>query len=84
MTNPLLINAPARIYTLNTGSPAINAGVNLGNTYKSTLLPASAWPDGVSLQNQGSSWEIGAYLYTGGSGPPGGAVPQVGGFLVGP
>ena len=82
--DPLLVNAPARIYTIGTGSPAINAGVSLGNTYKLTLLPAASWPSSVATQNQGSSWEIGAYLYTGGSGPPGGVADQVTPIAIGP
>ena len=84
VTNPQLVNAPARIYTIGTGSPAINAGVSLGNTYKLTLLPAASWPSSVATQNQGSSWEIGAYLYTGGSGPPGGVADQVTPIAIGP
>jgi hypothetical protein len=69
-SNPTLANAAGLgsggNYALVTGSPAINAGANLGSTYQNALSPASSWPSGVSLINQnsaGSGWEIGAYVF---------------------
>lgn len=82
--NPLFVNPGAAIFPIGSGSPAINAGVSLGNTYKLTLLPAASWPSSVSTQNQGTNWEMGAYLYVGGSGPPGGVADQVAPIAVGP
>jgi hypothetical protein len=53
-------------FTLLPGSPAINAGTNLGSTYQNGLAAASAWPGGVAFVNQntaGSGWEIGGYVF---------------------
>ena len=53
-------------YVLQSNSPAINSGVNLGSTYQNGLSPASSWPSGVSLINQntaGTGWEIGGYVF---------------------
>jgi hypothetical protein len=68
--DPKLVNASALSstgnYSLLAGSPAIDAGVNLGSTYQNGLAAASSWPGGVSLLNQnsaGSGWEIGAYVF---------------------
>ena len=69
-SNPQLTSAASLSsggnYTLGAGSPAINAGVNLGSSYQNALSPSAAWPSGVALLNQnsaGSGWEIGAYVY---------------------
>lgn len=65
--NPLFTNAGSNQFTLLTGSPAIDAGLALGNTYINALLPSSIWPEGVLTGNQsayGTGWEIGAFLYT--------------------
>ena len=66
-TNPTLTN-PAAIpsggnYTLVAGSPAIAAGVSLGGTYQSTLLPSSVWPGYLRFASQPSSWTMGAFLF---------------------
>ena len=47
------------------GSPAINAGLNIGSTYDQGLKPGSVWPLAVQTVDQDSysSWEIGAYVY---------------------
>jgi hypothetical protein len=68
-SNPSLTNGPSRNFTLLAGSPAINAGVNLGATYQQGLSPNASWPSGVTLLNQnsfGSGWEMGAYVFPGG------------------
>jgi hypothetical protein len=65
-SDPKLTNAGSRNFTLLAGSPAIDAGTNLGSTYQFALNPPSSWPSGVSLLNQnnaGSGWEIGAYVF---------------------
>lgn len=64
--NPQFTNTGAGDFTLQSGSPCIDVGVNLGLTYGDGLHPASSWPLAVSVlgQNgQGSGWEIGAYVY---------------------
>ena len=53
-------------YRLLTGSPAIDAGVDLGSSYDDGLDPASSWPDSVytyDQDNNGLGWEIGAFIY---------------------
>jgi hypothetical protein len=65
-SDPKLTSASTGNFTLLLGSPAIDAGVNLGSTYQMELSPATTWPSGVSLLNQnsyGAGWEIGAYVY---------------------
>ena len=65
-TDPLFTNAAGSDFTLQSISPAIDAGANLGSTYSSALLPGSTWPSSVTTADQslrGSGWEIGAYIY---------------------
>ena len=53
-------------FVLQNGSPAIDAGVNLGVDYDEGIDPSSTWPDSISLLDQddyGSGWEIGAFVY---------------------
>jgi hypothetical protein len=64
--DPKLTNAPGENFTLLLGSPAIDAGANLGSTYQLGLSPSSSWPGGVVLFNQnnfGAGWEMGAYAF---------------------
>jgi hypothetical protein len=52
--------------TLSSSSPAIDAGINLGSTYKYALSADSTWPSGILSVDQdeyGAGWEIGAYAY---------------------
>ena len=65
-SDPKLTNASGGNFTLLSGSPAIDAGVNLGSTYQMALSPLTSWPSGVVLANQngvGLGWEIGAYVF---------------------
>lgn len=65
-SDPLLEDPAAGRLWLQSGSPAIDAGTNLGTAYEYGLDPSSTWPSGVVLDNQtnhGSGWEIGAYVY---------------------
>jgi len=69
--DPIFTNAAGNDFTLQSTSPAINAGTNLGSDYDDGLSPASTWPSSVTTIDQdlrGSGWEIGAYVYP---------VPQV-------
>ena len=57
--DPLFINASGNNFTLQNGSPAINAGTNLGTNYQNGLDPRSSVPWATVNQNsQGSGWEI--------------------------
>ena len=65
-SDPKLTNGAARNFSLLAGSPAIDAGTNLGSTYQLALSPSSSWPSGVSLLNQnsfGAGWEMGAFVF---------------------
>lgn len=70
-------NAPgSNDLTLQSSSPAIDAGENLGASYDDGLDPSSSWPSSVVTLNQGdygSGWEIGAFIYKSGAGAPPGA-----------
>jgi len=52
-------------FTLQSTSPAINAGTNLGAPYNQGLNSASTWVNNVSTLNQNDygNWEIGAFVY---------------------
>ncbi len=76
-SDPKLANGAGRNFTLLVGSPAIDAGTNLGSTYQLALSPSSSWPGGVYLVNQntvGSGWEIGAFVFP----PNRSTLPQLG------
>lgn len=66
-SDPLFISTTTPNFALQSTSPAIDAGVNLGSTYQLGLAPGSTWPSSVSTLNQnanGAGWDIGAYVYT--------------------
>jgi len=63
-SDPKLNNPPGGSFTLQAGSPAIDAGANLGSTYQMALDPRTSFPWGTLNQNsQGSGWEIGAFVF---------------------
>ncbi len=65
-SDPLFTNAAGGDFTLQSSSPAIDSGIDLGSTYKLGLSPSSVWPSSVSLLDNsinGSGWDIGAYVY---------------------
>lgn len=65
-TNPEFVDPSSGDFTLQSSSPAINAGTYLGNEYKMALDPESSWPDDVKTidqDSQGDGWEIGAFVY---------------------
>lgn len=64
--DPQFMNASATQFWLQSGSPAIDAGTNLGSPYNIALLPSSSWPNSVLTGDQnayGSGWEMGAFIY---------------------
>jgi parallel beta-helix repeat protein len=66
-SNPLFTSSSTDNFTITSSSPSIDAGRNLGSTYEYGLDPASTWPANMITDNQnnfGSSWDIGAYIYT--------------------
>ncbi|MDH3267860.1 MAG: right-handed parallel beta-helix repeat-containing protein [Ignavibacteria bacterium] len=62
---PLMTDPANADYTLTANSPCIDAGADLGATYKLALKPGSTWPSSVSTSSQYEygRWEIGAYVY---------------------
>ncbi len=64
-TNPNFTNPGSNVYTLQSTSPDIDAGTNLGSTYEMALWPMSSWPSVVTANQNlyGGGWEIGAYVY---------------------
>lgn len=51
-------------YTLQDGSPAINAGMNLGTPYNMGLNPGSSFPwSTLNQDSQGSRWAVGAFVF---------------------
>jgi hypothetical protein len=62
--NPLFTSISPPNFSLQSTSPAIGNGSNLGPRYNIGLLPASTWPNGVLTLTQGSAWNIGAFLAT--------------------
>jgi hypothetical protein len=65
-SDPKLTNGGSRNFALLVGSPAIDAGTNLGSTYQLALSPSSSLPNAVFLVNQnttGSGWEMGAFVF---------------------
>jgi PKD repeat protein len=73
-TDPTLTGAVSGDFTLQTGSPCIDAGADLGPSYSTALMPGSSWPNNVltgDQRNTGQWWEIGAYAFPAGPvGPP--------------
>jgi hypothetical protein len=63
---PAFANASAGQFWLTSGSPGVDAGLNLGSPYNIGLMPGSTWPNSVVTGDQnayGSGWEIGALIY---------------------
>lgn len=64
--DPLFTDYASDDFTLQSGSPAIDQGADLGDTYDDALATGSSWPSSVSTVDQdgeGSTWEIGAYIF---------------------
>lgn len=68
--DPKFVNSPpssASDFALQSGSPAVNAGTNLGTADSNGLQPTSIWPSNVLTvdQNLYGAWEIGAFVCVG-------------------
>jgi parallel beta-helix repeat protein len=62
--DPKFTNAAGNDLTLQSASPAINAGTDLGSSYQNGLDPRTSFPwSTVSQNSYGSGWEIGAFVY---------------------
>jgi hypothetical protein len=63
--DPRFANAPGDDFTLQSSSPCIDAGADVGPSCSTALLPGSSWPSNVRTGDQysaGQWWEVGAYL----------------------
>lgn len=58
--DPLFVDNNAD-FSLQTGSPAKNAGIDLGSPYNVGLI-ASTWPDDVNTGLQTGDWNLGSYV----------------------
>ncbi|MCR4312386.1 MAG: hypothetical protein NUV56_03820, partial [Candidatus Uhrbacteria bacterium] len=64
--DPSFTSAAGGDLTLQSSSPCIDVGSNLGVSYQSAVNPTSVWPTSITTINQslrGSGWEIGAYIH---------------------
>jgi hypothetical protein len=64
--DPRFANAPGDDFTLQSSSPCIDAGADVGPSCSTALLPGSSWPSNVLTGDQysaGQWWEVGAYLF---------------------
>ena len=65
-SDPQFTNPANNNFSLQSTSPVISSGINLGASYQNAVLPSSSWPSAVVLASQkinSSNWEMGAYLY---------------------
>jgi len=70
--DPQFVNPLAGDFSLKPTSPCIDAGINLGDSYKFGLSASSRWPHQIVTLDRnecGAAWDIGAYEYTGGGFP---------------
>ena len=64
--DPKFANAAGGDFTLQSYSPCIDAGADLGPAFNTALMPDSSWPNNVVTGDQykaGQWWEVGAYLF---------------------
>jgi hypothetical protein len=61
--DPLFSNLTGKDFTLQSSSPAIDAGTNLGAPYNMGLDPRTSFPYSTIDQGIYGSWDIGAFIY---------------------
>jgi hypothetical protein len=60
--NPLFTNISTGDFSLQSGSPALRAGTNLGTTYNQYPVPGTAWPaPTLGTRPASGVWDIGAF-----------------------
>jgi hypothetical protein len=67
--NPLFTNYGGSQFSLQSGSPAIGIGTNLGSTYDQYPVSAATWPN-PQLGTRSGAWDLGAYSSGGGASQP--------------
>ncbi len=60
--DPQLVSTVTPDLSLQPTSPARGTGVTLSNAYRLALLSSTVWPNQVNTGNQGTLWNMGAYL----------------------
>lgn len=77
--NPLFTNYASDDFSLQSGSPAIGLGINLGTSYNQYPLPGSTWPNPtLGTRPSTGAWYAGAYDANAASGGGGGPTPPAG------
>jgi len=65
--DPLFTAAGTDDFTLTSPSPAINAGLDLGDSYDDAFMPESSLPPAAATTGEqdsyGAGWEIGTYIF---------------------
>jgi hypothetical protein len=64
--DPSFSNPNGNDFTLQSSSPAIGTGLNLGPSFEMALAPSAVWPSNVATtgqNNSGGGWDLGAYVH---------------------
>ena len=65
-SDPQFTNPGGHDYTLQSNSPCVDSGEDLGTPYNLALKPGSTWPSQVLTADENSAgawWDIGAYVF---------------------
>ncbi|MGZ3747470.1 MAG: hypothetical protein ACXWRE_08835, partial [Pseudobdellovibrionaceae bacterium] len=69
--DPLFTGYDNNEFSLQSNSPALNAGVNLGSPFNFYIVANSSWPSAVLTQRSATgNWAIGAYDFASGTSTP--------------
>jgi IPT/TIG domain len=83
-TNPNFTNYNSGNYSLQSGSPLINAGDStIGSEFNQGIAPGATWPNPALVTRTGSAWDVGAYQSSSGSTPTVSAVSPNNGTTAG-
>jgi hypothetical protein len=63
VANPMFVAPASGNFSLQATSLAINAAIDLGSPYNMGLAAGSVWPSAVLLLDQGTTWDVGAFVY---------------------